>query len=232
MWLAHKNLIFHYFCILKMWSKTDWRNFLLQIIRQKKGSMFFYNYSHLAFRYQMRAGEQFLVHFDSHGKIHLWESITGLCLLLIICIYVHLQNDRRPPVATYSISLAESGQPVSLPGRCLTTFLKTFNDGDSTTSSGALYLEERKTALDVNCDVNINWKCLWRQICLIGWDINIYCWCQSFGQIETILSFQQNWNKFKPNHVVMPSMTGMLLISFLPVLKWKLPGLLLWFLMR
>lgn len=163
MWLAHKNLIFHYFCILKMWSKTDWRNFLLQIIRQKKGSMFFYNYSHLAFRYQMRAGEQFLVHFDSHGKIHLWESITGLCLLLIICIYVHLQNDRRPPVATYSISLAESGQPVSLPGRCLTTFLKTFNDGDSTTSSGALYLEnslrcqlwhEHKLEMSVKADLS------------------------------------------------------------------------------
>lgn len=108
---------------------------------------------------------------------------------------------------------------------------KTFNDGDSTASSGALYLQEWKTALDVNHDMNIKWKYL-RQICLISWDIQIYCWCQSFGQRETILSFPQNRNKFKPNDIVMPSMTSMLLISFLPVLKWKLSGLLLWFVTR
>lgn len=144
-------------------------------------------------------GSEFWIHLDSHGKIYLRESITpqGLCLLLIISIYAHLQNHKRPLVGTYSTSLAESCQPVSLPSRCLTVFLKTCNDGDSSTSSGALYLEKWKTALEVNCDMNINWKCLWRQICLISWDINVYCSCQSFGQIETILSFPQNWNKFK-----------------------------------
>lgn len=218
----------------KIWSKANWRNSLVKDdIAEARPILFTAVVTWLP-DIRRGKGEQILGHFDPHGKIYARENTIsqGLCRLLIICIHVHLQNHRRPPVATNSIYLAELGQPESLPGRCLTIFLKTHNYGDSIASSGALYLEEWKTALDVNHDMNINWKCPWRQICLISWDINIYCWCQSFGQRDTILFFPQNWNKFKPNHVAAPSITGILLISFLPVLKWKLSGLFLWFLMR
>lgn len=195
--------------------------------------MFFYSCSHLAFRYQVGAGGA------NFGPLWIsWENLLKRKYNFSGFVppsdnlYICPLTESRKASTGHLFHVFGCVRTVSLPGRCLTTFLKSFNDGDSITSSGALYLEKWKTALDVNHGMNINWKCLWRQICLISWDINIYCWCQSFGQRETILSFPQDWNKFKPNHIVMSSMIGMLLISFLPVLKRKLSGLLPWFIMR
>lgn len=74
----------------------------------------------------------------------------GLCLLLIIHIYVHLQNHKRPPAVIYSISLAEAGQPICLQADGSLAYLKTSSDGESTTSSVTLYLKEWQKALDAH----------------------------------------------------------------------------------